>query len=242
MSNPGEDFYDLSSPPYPQQGDIFPNVPLISPPPGPHLVILRETDGKPWIPKPGLLQASAEQLVNAFDDAPEYIAVSAERGLAAILTQTCDLEQEQWLVCPLISIEGTNIDEGNLFAGKYANLFGMPRHPSGYFETGCLFLPQCFPIRRESVQQKDRVASLSLSAQHALGDKLSETLTRVWGFSPGELVNQTGKYRCVRCFHFYDVKNEIVEFQAGQKFGDCPDCLKIKKKAQWRPLRKHQKY
>ncbi|HEV1994738.1 MAG TPA: hypothetical protein VGR03_10435 [Candidatus Acidoferrum sp.] len=242
MSNPGEDFYDLTSPPYPQQGDIFPNVPLISPPPGPHLVILRETDGKPWTPKPGLLQASAEQLVNAFDDVPEYIAVSAERGLAAILTQTCDLDQGQWLVCPLITIEGTNIDEGNLLAGKYASLLGMPRHPRGYFETGCLFLPQCFSIRRESVQQKDRVASLTLSAQHALSDKLSETLTRVWGFSPGEIVLQTGKYRCVRCFQFYDVKNEVVEFQAGQKFGDCPDCLKIKKRAQWRPLRKHQKY
>lgn len=242
MREPGEDFYDLSSPAYPQQGDIFPNVPLISPPLGPHLAILRETDGKPWIPKPGILQALDERTVNAFDGGSEYIAVSAERGLAAVLTQTCDLDQDQWLVCPLTTIEGTGIDEGNLFAGKYANLFGIPKHPYGYFETGCLFLTQCFAIRRESVQQGDRIASLTLSAQHALTDKLSETLTRLWGFSPGEQVHETGKYRCLRCFQFHDVKGGIAEFQVGQKFGDCTDCAKIGKKAQWRLLRKHRKY
>jgi hypothetical protein len=242
LTGPGEDFYDLTSPPYLQQGDIFPNVPLISPPPSPHLVILREVDGKPWVPKPGILQASDERMVNAFDGSPEYIAVSAERGLAAILTQTCDLDLEQWLVCPLTAIEGTNIDEGNLFAGKYANLFGMPKHPNGYFETGCLFLPQCFTIRRESLRQSDRIASLSLDAQHALADKLSETLTRLWGFAPGERVPETGKYRCLRCFQFCGLSNEIVEFRAGQAFGDCPDCGKIGKKAQWRLLRKHKKY
>jgi hypothetical protein len=242
LSDPGGDFYDLTSPAYPQQGDIFPNVPLISPPAGRYVVILRETDGRPWLPRPGILQAMDEQVVNAFDRGPEYVAVSAERGLAAVLTQTCDLDQDQWLVCPLTTIEGTNIDPGNLFAGKYANLFGIPKHPYGYFETGCLFLPQCFTIRRESVQLGDRIASLSLSAQHALTDKLSETLTRLWGFSPGEPVRETGKYRCLRCFQFYDVKCDIVEFQAGQKFGDCSGCSKIGKKAQWRLLRKHRKY
>lgn len=243
MSGQDEDFYDLSSPTYPQQGDIFPNVPLISPPPSPYLIILRETDGSPWKPTPGVLQASAEQLVKAFDDEPEYVAVSAERGLAAILTQTCDLvDQEQWLVCPLLTLEGTRIDKGNLFAGKYANLFGMPKHPLDYFDVGCLDLAKCFVIRRESVQQRDRIASLAPRAQHALNDKLSETLTRMWGYEPGEVIPQTGKYRCVRCFNFYGLKNEVVEFQAGEKFPDCPDCVKIDKRAQWRLLRKHKKY
>lgn len=243
MTDAGDDFYDLSSPIYPQQGDIFPNVPLVSPPPSRYLIILRELDGNPWKHQPGSLLASSEELLNAFDDAPEYIAASAERGLAAILTQTCDLtDQEQWLVCPLLALEGTDIDEGNLFADKYANFFGMPKHPLGYFETGFLDLARCFTIRRESVEQRDRIASLTARAQHALTDKISETLTRLWGYSPGEEVPQTGKYRCIRCFQFYDLENKIWEFQAGTKFGDCPDCEKIKKKAQWRLLRKHKKY
>jgi hypothetical protein len=243
LSETSEDFYDLSSPIYPQQGDIFPNVPLINPPPSPHLIILRNMDGSPWNPHPGVLQASTEQLVNAFDGVPEFVAASAERGLAAILTQTCDLvDQEQWLVCPLLQITNTEIDKGNLFAGKYTNLFGMPRHPSGYFEVGCLDLAKCFTIRRESVQQKDRIASLTLSAQHGLVDKLSETLTRIWGHAPGEQVPQAGKYRCIRCFQFFGLNNEVMDFQAGQRFPDCLDCVKIKKQAQWRLLRKHKKY
>lgn len=236
------DFYDLSSPSHLQQGDIFANIPLISPPPGRHLVILRSTDGRPWEPAPGSLIASDERLVTAFDGSAEYIAVPAERGLAAIVTQTCDLvDQEQWMVSPLLSLDGADIDEGNLFAGKFANLFGMPKHPL-HFDAGFLDLGRCLPIRRSTVELKDRIASLSMGAQHALNDKLSETLTRVWGYSPGEVVPTSGKYRCVRCFQFFDVSNQIVEFQEGEKFTECPDCLKIKKRAQWRILRKHKKY
>jgi hypothetical protein len=239
----GEAFYDLSSPVYPQQGDIFPNVPLISPPPSPDLIILREPNGQPWDPRPGPVQAFPETGLSAFDDSPEYVAVSAERGLAAILTQTCDLlDQSQWLVCPLQAIAGSGVDDGNLRAGKYANLFYMPEHPLGYFDAGFLDLAKCFPVRRESVQEKGRVASLTPNTQHALTDKISETLTRTWGYAPGEKVLTTGKYRCVRCFQFYGLTNEIIELGAGQPFPDCNDCLKINKRAQWHLLRKHKKY
>lgn len=240
----GDEFYDLSSPPYPQQGDMFPNVPLIAPPPSPHLVILREPDGSPWTPHAGPLVASSEQLLNAFEgDAPEYVAASAERSLAAILTQTCDLaDQELWLVCPVMHLAESGIDEGNLFAGKYANLLGVPRHPSGYFEKGFMDLARCLAVRRESIQQGDRIASLTLAAQHALTDKLSETLTRPWGFAPGEVVPQSGKYRCFRCFQFWGLENKIWELEAASTFPECPDCQRIKKRAQWRPLRKHARY
>jgi hypothetical protein len=237
------DFYDLHSPPYPQQGDIFPNVPLISPPAGPRLVLLRETDGRPWTPHAGVLQATSEELLNAFDERPEYIAASAERGLAAIITQTCDLvDQEQWLVSPLRSVEGSGLNPGNLFAGKMPVLFAMPKHPLGYFDDGYLDLATCFTISRHSIQQKDRVASLTADAQHALTDKLSETLTRLWGHAPGDFVLTTGKYRCIRCFQFYGLANLTLDLQAGDQFPECPDCTRIKKSAQWRLLRKHKKY
>jgi hypothetical protein len=243
MTDNVEGFYDLSSPIYPQQGDIFPNVPLISPPPGPRLVILRDTSGGPWTPRAGVLQATSEELLNAFDEGPEYVAASAERGLAAILTQTCDLvDQEQWLVSPLRSIEGSGIDAGNLFAGKFPVLFAMPKHPLGYFDAGYLDLATCFTITRHSVEQKDRVASLTASAQHSLTDKLSETLTRLWGYAPGDFILESGKYRCIRCFQFYGLANVVSDFQAGDQFPECSDCVKIKKSAQWRLLRKHKKY
>jgi hypothetical protein len=242
LSGEDEDFYDLSSPAYLQQGDVFPNLPLISPPRGRFLTVLRDTTGKPWEPNAGPLEAFDERLISAFDGSPEYIAISADRGLAAILTQTCDLvDQEQWLICPLLMLQGTGIDEGNLFAGKYANLFGIRKHPV-HFDAGYLDLTRCFPIRRDTVELKDRITSLTQSAQHALNDKLSETLTRVWGFAPGESVPVTGKYRCVRCFNFLDVKLEIVDFKVGEPFTDCADCQKIGKRAQWRLLRKHKKY
>jgi hypothetical protein len=238
----GEDFYDLTSPSYIQQGDIFPNVPIIELPPGRNLVVLRESNTARWQPRPGPVQAFDERSINSFDEGVEFIAVTAQRSLAVVLTQTCDLEQEQWLVCPLTALEGLAIDEGNLFAGKYANLFGMPKHPNGYFGNSYLFLSQPYTIRRETVGMEDRVASMSLSAQHALSDKLSQTLTRVWGFSPGELVHQAGSYRCIRCFQFFGLSNVIVDFNAGEKFTECQDCVKIRKSAQWHLLRKHAKY
>jgi len=240
----GDDFYDLSSPTHLQQGDVFPDVPLISPPPSPHLIILREQDGRPWTHQPGLLLATSEQLLsNIFEGSAEYVAASAERGFAAILSQTCDLvDRDQWLVAPLLSAEAPTIDLGNLFADKYSNLFGMPRHPHGYFGAGYLDLGRCFAIRRESIDLGGRIASLTPAAQHALTDKIAEALSRVWGYAPDEVVPKAGKYRCIRCFQFYDVDNKIQEFAEGQKFPQCPACAKIKKRAQWRLLRKHEKY
>jgi hypothetical protein len=239
----GEEFYDPAPPPYPQQGDIYPNVPLVCPPPSPHIIVLREDDGSPWSPKPGCVLAIPETAINSFDGAPEYIVAVAERGLAAVLTQTCDLpEQEIWLVAPLRATEGTEIDLGNLVAGKYANLFAMPRHPKGYFDMGFADISQCFTVHRESLQLKDRVAALGHAAQHALNDKVSDTLTRVWGHAPGEEVRIAGKYRCIRCFQFVDLENAIVELAVGMTFPDCPDCVRIKKQAQWRLLRKHKRY
>lgn len=205
--------------------------------------MLREEDGKPWDPRPGRVLAIPETAINSFDDGPEYIVAVAERGLAVVLTQTCDLvEQEIWLVAPLRAIEGTEIDVGNLIAGRYANLLAMPKHPNGYFEMGFADMGQCFTIHRESLQLKDRIAALSQAAQHALNDKVSDTLTRVWGHAPGEQVRASGTYRCIRCFQFLDLANAIVGLAAGTTFPDCPDCLKIKKQAQWRLLRKHKKY
>jgi hypothetical protein len=236
-------FYDLSSPDFPQQGDIFPNIPMVSPPPSSSLIILRDLNGGPWDPRPGPLLASSEDLLNAFDAAPEYVAASAERGLAMILTQTCDLVDEGWWLAGHVrDIADAGIDAGNLFAGKYSNLFGLPKHPLGHFEAGVVELTRPFPVPNQCFQQKDRVASLTLGAQHALSDKISESLTRPWGYAPGDSIPKSGRYRCLRCFLFDGLKNEVVALLAGEKFPECQDCQKIKKRAQWRPLRKHDKY
>lgn len=243
MQNEGEGFYNLSSPAFPQQGDIFPNVPLISPPPSPNLIILRNTDGTPWNPQPGPLVASSEKLLNAFDDGPEYIAASAERGYGIVLTQTCDLEgQDLWLAGQLRDLTGTKVDRGNLMTGKYANLFGLPPHPLDHFGESCVDLTRVFPVARECLPLKNRVASLALSAQMSLTDKVSQSLTRPWGYAPNETVLVSGRYRCFRCFMFDGLNNDVITLSAGGKFPECADCAKIKKHAQWRLLLKHQKY
>jgi hypothetical protein len=242
LQNVGEAFYDLSSPAFRQQGDIFPNVPLISPPPSPNLLILRNTDGTPWNPQPGPLVASSEQLLNAFDGGPEHIAASAERGLGIVLTQTCDLDQDLWLAGQLRGLDGTNIDRGNLMAGKYANLFGLPAHPLDHFGDAYVDLTRVFSVARECFPHKDRIASLTLSAQISLTEKISQSLTRPWGYAPGDAVLVSGHYRCLRCFMFDGLNNDVIALSVGQRFPECADCTKIKKRAQWRLLLKHQKY
>jgi len=243
LQNEGEDFYDLSSPGFPLQGDIFPNVPLISPPPSPNLIILRNSDGTPWTPQPGPLIASSEKLLNAFDEGPEHIAASAERGYGIVLTQTCDLQdQDLWLAGQLRGLPGTRVDRGNLMAGKYASLFGLPAHPLGHFADAYVDLIRIFPVARECFPYKDRIASLALSAQMSLTDRISQALTRPWGHAPNDTVLVSGRYRCFRCFLFDGLKNEVLALSTGQTFPECADCAKIKKSAQWRLLLKHQKY
>ena len=167
LPSPAE-FYDSAAVTYLQQGDILAEVPLLSAPPGPELVVLRhpETRG-PWAHSgPGLVSALAEtEVEDAFlNGAPEHVAVSAERGVAMLITQTCNLNDdrhEHWLVAPVYSIAGQRIDLGNLFAGKIENLFGLCPHPTGLYDVSYSVLSDLRPIRRDSVDILDKIISIS---------------------------------------------------------------------------------
>ncbi len=245
MPEPDDEFYDLSSPTFLQQGDIFPNIPLMTVPPSRDLVVVREVETRaPWIPSPGVVEALDELTVNAFSEGNrEHIIVSAERGMGLLLTQTCDLtDNDYWLVCPAFTLEGTSIDVANLFAGKYQNLLGLPQHPLGHFDPCFVNLNDMRQIAKDSVVLADRVASVTPRIQHAIADKIGQMLGRTWGYGDGEDVPQTGLYKCYRCNFFMNLENPAREFPAGTKFPVCDNCARIHKRAQWYQLRKHKKY
>lgn len=231
------EFYETTLPSFPQQGDIYPNVPLINLPPSSKLVILRPAISRAYVEELpfGQLEGVKEDAVNAFDGHPEYIVASAQRSMAMVVTQTCDLvDTAYWLACLLLSLEGSGVDRGNLFSGRYPNLFGVCPHPSGYFDESYVDLTNPRPVRREALALADRIAALSTPAQARLTDSIAVHLSRPWGFGPGEEVVRTGAYRCLKCFQSLDSTVPEIKLSAGDKFPECDNCRGFRKKAQWR--------
>ena len=238
-----DDFYNASLPSFAQQGDIFPDVPLLGLPPSQHLVVLRTVGTRtPWEPQTGVVEALSELAVTSFADGrPEHIVASARRGMAVLVTQTCNLDDsDYWLVSPAYVVEGTAIKRKELFDGKYPNLFGLFNHPDGYFPESYIDLSDIRPIHKASVELADRIACLSQSAQYSLADRIASALTREWGFREGEVVHETGRYRCRQC-NRYDIEITDQDFKAGEKFTACSGCRKIHKTEQWYLLMKHKR-
>ncbi len=243
------EFYDSAAVTYLQQGDVLAEVPLLSPPPSPELVLLRDHETRrPWSHLgPGIVAAVAESDVDDpfSDGSPEHVAVSAERGVAMLITQTCNLsgdEHEHWLVAPVYTVASKRIDLANLFGGKIENLFGLCAHPTGLYDVSYALLSDLRPIRRDSVDILDKIISLSAPYQAKLAEQIARALARDWGYAAGEIIPRTGRYRCLRCNRWYDVENPIRDFTVGESFPPCEKCAEIGKSAQWYLLLRHHRY
>ncbi len=196
--------------------------------------------------EPGEAVLVNEKTLNdAFETGSEYAAVSVQRGLAMLITPTCDLQQPDgvWAVWPLRPIGGAGIDIGNLDAGKYANLTRVPDHD--YFEEVFIDLTDIRPVRPEQFLLKNRVASITREAEDEILQKYHRALGRTWGYAQGETIDplgkyQTGAFRCAQC-NLYDVSVTTIQLKAGMQAPECENCKRIGKSAQWYPLTKHRK-
>jgi hypothetical protein len=137
------------------------------------------------------------------------------RGAAMLITQTCDVVgADELLVSPILATADTKIQAGNLFAGKYANLFGLRAHPAGDFDESYVDLRILKPVHRKYLDMADRVASLAPIQQLAFSSKMASAIARDWGHAEGEMVEVTGKYRCLRCNRWHDMgENPIIELK-----------------------------
>lgn len=232
----GNEFFDGAPPSYLQQGDILQGVPILLTPPSEELVILRTPGTRTHLQDlaPGGVEAVREAvLADAFDQ-PEYVAVSALRSPAMIMTQTCDLDKkDEYIICQLEPVEGSKIDTGNLRAGKYATLFNIPEND--YLAEMYIDVTDLRPVRREAILLKNRILALSAEQQLELSRKLSRALGREWGYAPGDLAPQEGKYRCLWCAKF-DVQITEITVAKDEALPECETCKQSRKRAQWYPL------
>jgi len=242
-----DSFYQENKPDYLQQGDVLTGVPLLYLPPSKELVLVRSHPNRIRIAdlQAGTVEAVRELAAsNPFDNQPEYVIVSAVRSIAILMTPTCDLDKEDWLVSPAHYVEGSGYDLGNLKAGKFSTLFWLPEHE--HFPECYVDISDMRPVRKESLDLHNRLAALSRETQAALLEKFVKSMGRKWGHAKDEVVeplerNQTGAYRCYRC-NDHDITVPQEKFQAGTTYPTCPNCDKIGKEAQWYPLLKHRKY
>jgi hypothetical protein len=245
---PAEAFYHSDLPTSLQQGDIADGVPLILLPPAEALVIVRSPHRKFFKEHldPGEATLVDERALNdAFDQGPEYAAVSVIRGMAMILTPTCDIPGNDSLsVWPIRPIEGSDLDEGNLNAGKYANLVRLPDHK--YFDGAFIDLTDIRSVRPSHFPLKNRIASVTREAQNEIVERFQGAYGRVWGYETGETIeplgrNETGTFRCARCNQFDGITVPQIPLKPGASAPDCDNCRKIGKRPQWYPLIKHKK-
>jgi hypothetical protein len=250
LSLSSEAFYLHDLPTSLQQGDIAAGVPLILVPPAEYLVLVRSSSSRGPIDflQPGEVMLVSEGVLNdAFENksSSEYAVMSVQRAHALLITPTCDLEDEKglWAVWPIRPLEGAGLDQGNLQAGKYANLYRLPDHK--YFDPGFLDLTDIRPVRREQFPLKNRIGSITREAQDELFEKFHQAMGRTWGYREGERIEplgkyETGKFRCARC-NIYDVKVSERLLAPGSSAPRCENCEKIGKAEQWYPLTKHRK-
>jgi hypothetical protein len=241
-------FYLQDLPTRLQQGDIADGVPLILVPPLNSLVLIRQQHHRLPIEhlEPGETLLVDERAVNdAFELGSEYAAVSVIRALAILATPTCDLDQPDgvWMVWPIRPIEGSGVDEGNLNAGKIANLYRVPDHE--YFDSAFIDLTDIRPVRPQQLPLKNRIASTTREAQNEILQRFHSAMGRIWGYAEGEIIEalskyETGTFRCAQC-NRYDIEVSQKSLKAGSQAPECPNCKKIGKSAQWYPLTKHRK-
>ena len=243
-----DEFYLPDPPTHLQQGDICADVATILPPHDEELLLVRERSTRRRLDRPvaGPVELVRERaLGDAFDDSQENIAAVADRVWAMLMTPTCDLEGlEVWAVWPLHTVEGSREDVIRALATpSHPTLFRLPEN--GRFPASYIDLTDFRSIVREHFQLKDRIASVTREAQHALTERFLMAQGRPWGYAPGETVqplgrHETGAYRCARCT-LYSVSVPEIMLKPGEMFPDCENCKKINKSAQWYPIRKHKK-
>jgi hypothetical protein len=196
--------------------------------------------------EPGEVVLAAEDtLSDAFDSGHEYAAVSVLRSYAMLVTPTCDLDQPEgvFIAWPLRPFEGSNLNEGNLAAGRYANLFLLPEHK--YIDRCFVDVTDLRPIRPQHFPLKDRIASVTRVGMDEILQKFHGSLGRLWGYAEGEIVEplgryETGVFRCARC-NVYEIKVPEILIKPGTAAPACDNCKKIGRQAQWYPLTKHSK-
>jgi hypothetical protein len=242
-----DEFYLDDPPTHLQQGDICAGVPILLLPPSEELILIR--DGQRHRINQlasGPVELTREKAVgDAFDDAPEYVAIAAQRIWAMLMTPTCDLDGlVVWAVWPLYGVEGAGADvEKALATPSHPTLLRLP--DTDLFPASYIDVTDFRSIGKEHFQLKDRVASVTREAQHELTERFLKASGRPWGYAPAETAQtlaryETGKYRCARC-NLYDVTVSEISAKPGEQFPVCDNCKKIHKTAQWYPLTKHKK-
>jgi hypothetical protein len=241
------EFYQDDKPNFLRQGDVLVGVPLLLLPPAKELLLLRSPGRRSRIDSlsAGAYELARELALNdPFEHGPEYVVVSAVRGIAVLMTATCDLvDTEDWVVAPAYEVAGSGYNEGNLIAGRYRNLFYLPVHE--HFSAVYVDLSDLRPIRRAAVDLDNRLASMTRATQSELIERWVRSMGRKWGFDQTDIVQppgkrETGRYRRHKCNEF-DIPAHEHTFDTGKPFPDCEPCSKINKTPQWYPLQKHRK-
>jgi hypothetical protein len=186
---------------------------------------------------------------NALSDAfkqTEYGVLAIEMGAAMVVTPTCDLDDlESWQVCPVFEFGNDDPRKQRVFRFDFQDRFPLPRHPKGDFEDAFVDLADSRSVPKAMIVSGYRTAALATVYQSKLAEHIAKLFGRFWGFSEDETAPQDGLYRCMRDLMFFDLKagdQQPVSMKKGQQFPPCPNCERIRKKAQYVLLTKHKRY
>jgi hypothetical protein len=244
--SPDDDYYDPDPPLSIQQGDILMDVPLITSPETQNLTILRSPGTRqPLATVPQDPLAVPEfALGNAFEQNQEFIAVKAERAVAAIVTHTCNLEGfDAWLMAPIHPFEGNDQKRVHLWKLEYPSSFPVPASGATGIPESYIDLAEIRSVDKRSLKAGIRLSGMLAATQREFGDHVAQFFGRAWGDAAGTPAPRDGKYRCSRDNLYIDLPQEplTVDVRTGEPLPECPNCRKAHKSAQWYPLTKYKK-
>jgi len=232
-----EDFYD----PAPlegnllYQGEILSNVPIFSMPKPNPWQLLRTRSGKRV--HDALEHGSLGGLVKVVDanlsteqwyadGLGDYAMAVLDNRPALMLSQTCDVQNKDFLQVAPIFPAGNGGYIERLEKGDLLSAFWIKRHHPEISEESYADLELIQAVHKSYLKRINREQHFRLSPQRVR--LLQSAITRYFGRpnsfdSRSDIVPRTGTYLCVACFYM-DAKISAVPLEESKSFPDCKTC------------------
>ena len=168
-----------------QQGDIFPEIPIISLPNDREEFQILRTDGD----NQNLL--SLEECDTAFLSGSERFVVNSEMVSFMIVTQTCDLQRRGNItICPiyLLDVETNEGHKNSIKGYKVQTKFYL--FPTRFFSESYVDLSKMNFVPSSVINIGDRLVSLDLPSQHFLADQIKRVFGRPIQPQPPDYVQE----------------------------------------------------
>ena len=164
-------------------------------------------------------------LSDAWVHGREYVLALAERRTVMIVTQTCDIDNRNFIqVSPVCRTDKMLPEKlSSLESDEIRYMFYLPPDSKRVTEKSYADLSQSTPIHKSYLKAGLLVVRLSPARTAKLQTKLADLQGRQFGFNSRDRAPQTAEYVCANCF-FTSASVQRLKMTQGSSFPPCKLC------------------